>query len=252
MSNTEIEEICLKYNISDYTINSDGTIDVDGDVNFYDYGLTKIQLNFNKVTGYFHLGGNELTSLKGSPKEVGGNFSCSYNDLTSLEGGPEKVNGNYYVYNNKLNNLNGSPKEVGGNFDCSNNKLTDLKGSPKGVGGNFYCNNNKITSLEFGPEVIKNGTYSVQNNDLYDTYGLKTKGYHYIYLNNNPVSNVFINKHGFNEFDPKSVIYFNSAKIIEKKNNEYSVNIKRLQYIQTMFEIKIDTIKISKYYDINY
>ena len=231
MSNTEIEEICLKYNIFDFTINSDGTIDVNGGVNLDYYILTELQLKFNKVSGNFNCSGTGLTTLDGSPKEVGGVFYCYKNKLTSLEGGPIKVSGN---------------------FDCGDNKLTDLKGSPKEVGGNFYCNNNKITSLEFGPEVIKNGTYSAQNNDLYHTYGLKTKGYHYIYLNNNPISNVFINKHGFNEFDSRLVKYFNSAKVIENKNNEYSVNVKRLQYLQTMFENKIDTIKISKYYDINY
>ena len=231
MSNDEIEEICLKYNIFDFTINSDGTIDVNEGVHLDYYILTELPLKFNKVNGNFNCSGTGLTTLDGSPKEVGGVFYCYNNKLTSLEGGPIKVSGN---------------------FDCGDNKLTDLKGSPKEVGGNFYCHNNKITSLEFGPEVIKNGTYSVQNNDLYDTYGLKTKGYHYIYLNNNPVSNVFINKHGFNEFGPKLVIFFNSAKIIEKKNNEYSVNIKRLQYIQTMFENKIDTIKMAKFYDINY
>jgi hypothetical protein len=205
-----IEEICKKYGISNYTINDDKSIDVDGHVIIWDMGLTELPLKFNKVNG---------------------DFECYDNKLTSLEGGPIKVSGN---------------------FDCGDNKLTDLKGSPKEVGGNFNCSNNELTSLEFGPEVIKNGTYSVRNNDLYDTYGLKTKGYHYIYLNNNPVSNVFINKHGFNEFDPRLVKYFNSAKVIEKKNNEYSVNIKRLQYLQTMFENKIDTIKIAKFYDINY
>ena len=73
-------------------------------------------------------------------------------------------------------------------------------------------------------------------------------------LNSNDFSQFInkINKYGVNEFDPRLVRYFNSAKIIEKKNNEYLVNIKRLQYIQTMFDIKIDTIKISKYYDIIY
>ena len=231
MSNTEIEEICLKYNIFDFTINSDGTIDVNGDVNLDYYILTELQLKFNKVSGNFNCSVTGLTTLDGSPKEVGGVFYCYKNKLTSLEGGPIKVSGN---------------------FDCGDNKLTDLKGSPKEVGGNFYCHNNKITSLEFGPEVIKNGTYSAQNNDLYHTYGLKTKGYHYIYLNNNPISNVFINKYGLNEFDSRLVKYFNSAKVIEKKNYEYLVNIKRLQYLQTMFENKIDTIKIAKYYDINY
>ena len=32
MPNTEIEEICKKYKITNYTINDDGLIDVDGGV----------------------------------------------------------------------------------------------------------------------------------------------------------------------------------------------------------------------------
>ena len=234
MSNDEIEEICLKYNIGNYTINSDGSIDVNQGVYLDYYELTSLPLKFNKVNGNFDCSKTGLTTLKGSPKEVGGVFYCFGNKLTSLKGGPE---------------------HVGNSFYCYDNKLTDLKGSPKWVGGDFYCNNNKLTSLESGPEIIKNGIYSAQQNNLYHLYGLKTKGYNYIYLNGNPVSNVFINKinkYGVNEFDQRLVRYFNSAKIIEKKNNEYSVNIKRLQYIQTMFDIKIDTIKISKYYDIIY
>jgi hypothetical protein len=122
----EIDRICRKYGIMDYTINEDMSIDVDGSVSFYDRGLSKIPLKFNKVSRDFGCNDNKLTTLEGSPKEVGGHFYCNYNQLTTLEG---------------------SPKEVGGNFHCGNNKLTTLEGAPKYVGGYFYCRNNPVYSL---------------------------------------------------------------------------------------------------------
>ena len=42
----DIDSICKKYNITNYTINSDGSIDVDGDVNLSNRGLTKLPLKF--------------------------------------------------------------------------------------------------------------------------------------------------------------------------------------------------------------
>ena len=109
-----IEKICKKYKIKNYTINPDGSIDVDGNVGFNGMELTKLPLKFNKVTGFFWCMDNELTSLEGCPKEVGGDFYCPSNKLTSLEYSPQKV---------------------GGSFGCGNNLLTTLKGAPKKVGG---------------------------------------------------------------------------------------------------------------------
>jgi hypothetical protein len=49
----DIDSICKKFGITNYTINPDGTVDVDGDVDLYNKGLTKLPLKFGKVTGYF-------------------------------------------------------------------------------------------------------------------------------------------------------------------------------------------------------
>jgi hypothetical protein len=115
-----ISLICKRYRIKNYTINPDGTIDVNGDVDLYGFDLNELPLNFNKVTGYFNCGGNNLTSLKGCPRWVGGCFSCNKNQLTSLEF---------------------SPDYVGGSFDCYTNQLTDNYYDME-IGGYFY------TSLE--------------------------------------------------------------------------------------------------------
>jgi len=86
-----IEQICELYNIKNYTINKDGSIDVDGDVFLYKRNLNKLPLNFNKVSGVFYCDNNELTSLVGAPKEVGGSFYCDNNKLISLKGAPNRV-----------------------------------------------------------------------------------------------------------------------------------------------------------------
>jgi hypothetical protein len=115
------------------TFNSDGTIDVDGDIDITDKMVDngKFKYKFGNVSGDFSCSANELTSLEGAPTEVGGDFSCSANELTSLEGAPTEVGGAFICSVNNLTSLNGSPKEVGGIFYCKGNP--DLK-SLDGIG----------------------------------------------------------------------------------------------------------------------
>jgi hypothetical protein len=110
-----ISLICKKYNITNYTINPDGSIDVNGDVWINNKELTELPLTFNKVTGYFDCGGNSLTTLKGSPKWVGGFFYCDNNQLTSLEFSPEYVGGWFSCeFNDLIDNYCGT--EIVGKF----------------------------------------------------------------------------------------------------------------------------------------
>ena len=113
-----IQDICKQYNIKNYTINPDGSIDVDGDVNLWNLGLTELPLIFNKVSGYFNCGANELTTLKGSPRYVGDYFGCNKNKLTSLEFSPEYVGGSFFCINNKLTD-NYCETDISDNFDTS-------------------------------------------------------------------------------------------------------------------------------------
>ena len=57
-SKFNVEE-CIK---GTYTINSDGSYDVIGNVYLHNKGLTKIPVKFNMVTGYFDCTYNNLTS----------------------------------------------------------------------------------------------------------------------------------------------------------------------------------------------
>ena len=126
-------EICKRYDIENYTINDDGSIDVDGEVELYGHQLTELPLTFNKVTGDFHCHFNKLTTLKGSPRWIGGRFSCRLNKLTSLEF---------------------SPDYVGGDFRCSYNDLTDNYCDTE-IQGDFYTTL-KQDGLIFGANKVIN------------------------------------------------------------------------------------------------
>lgn len=95
----DIDSICERYSISNYSINDDGTIDVNGDVEFDDDDdvLDRIPLRFNRVSGSFICYNNKLTSLEGCPKYVGSNFDCGYNELTTLKFCPTYVGAVLYV-----------------------------------------------------------------------------------------------------------------------------------------------------------
>ncbi len=171
----DIRAICQKYEIENYIINEDGSIDVDGSVKLTNMYLTKLPLKFRNVTGYFacnynllsslegcpksvgdtfYCWHNQLTSLKGCPKLVGNDFRCDYNQLTSLEGAPQSVGGYFMCESNQLTSLEGCPEKVGGGFFCGYNNLTSLEGCPESVGGNFNCHGNQLTSLEGCPKSV--------------------------------------------------------------------------------------------------
>jgi len=150
----DIDSICDRYGITNYTINDNGTVDVDGSVNLYlsapanDYsGLTKLPLRFGIVNGFFDCSDNKLTTLEGSPDQVNGDFYCSNNQLATLEGAPSYVGGSFNCYNNQLTKLEGCPDHVGGYFDCNNNQLISLEGCIDHVDGYFYCEDNPIYSI---------------------------------------------------------------------------------------------------------
>ena len=120
-----IESWLKEYNIQNYTINDDFTIDVNGNVNL---GLKDL----SEFPDYIQF------------RVVKNSFDCSYNHLKSLRGVPKEVGDGFYCYNNQLITLKGSPEIVKKKFNCSDNKLTTLEGAPKEVGGDFDCSDNKV------------------------------------------------------------------------------------------------------------
>jgi hypothetical protein len=189
-SKEDIDSICRKYRIRNYTINGDGSVNVDGDVNLHSEGLSELPLKFGKVSGNFYCNSNLLLNLVGSPLEVGGEFNCSNNQLTSLEGAPNKVGGGFNCHNNQLESLEEAPREVGGGFYCYCNQLTSLVGSPKKIDGDFECYGNKLTSLEGISKYISGGI-NCQNNQLRDVRGVKDGWSGRISILGNPVFEIF-------------------------------------------------------------
>jgi hypothetical protein len=159
------ENILEKIVKGTYTIQSDGTVDVKGNVNLNKTNLTKLPVKFGRVTGYFSCSDNQLTSLEGAPQSVGNYFYCSNNKLTSLKGAPQSVGGGFYCNDNQLSSLEGAPQSVVDIFDCSHNQLTSLEGAPPSVVGSFYCNYNQLTSLEGAPQSV-GGYFDCSNNKV--------------------------------------------------------------------------------------
>jgi len=114
----ELLKKCVK---GTYTINDDGSIDVDGDVILSSRKLIKIPFKFRNIIGDFFCSDNLLTSLEGAPINVGDSFNCSGNRLTSL---------------------NNAPNIVGGDFSCTCNRLTSLDGAPDSISVDFLCVHN--------------------------------------------------------------------------------------------------------------
>ena len=214
----EMNSICKKYGIKNYTIMDDGSIDVDGSVDLTSYELTELPLKFGVVTWNFFCSQNNLTTLKGCPREVGGRFTCNHNNLTTLSGSPESVGGHFNCSNNKLTTLEGSPKSIGDGFDCDGNNLTSLEGSPESVGGTFYCFKNNLTDLKGSPESIGGG----------------------FYCHTNPIGSIF------DKVDIDFIRAFKTFKVL----NDGVVDLKRLRYVMEIFDKPIDLKDIKKYYTI--
>jgi hypothetical protein len=136
----EIKDLCSKYDIENYQIRDDGSIDVYENVGLFD-NFEELPVCFNEVSGFFVCKNNNLTTLKGCPKKVGGFFGCSHNIITSLEYSPKIVMRDFYCWHNdNLTSLEGlEDTYITGKLDVSHSRyLYSLKGFPKKVGG-FSC-----------------------------------------------------------------------------------------------------------------
>ena len=160
-----INDICKEYVIENYTINEDGSIDVDGSVLISNNPhLKQLPIRFNKVSGFFNCSRNSLTTLDGCPKEVGGYFSCGENQLTSLIGCPEVVGYGFDCWFNEIDSLEGLPSRINGNLVCTNNRITSLKGGPMIIEGSFHLDRNPISIVDASIEV--NSTIYIEKTNI--------------------------------------------------------------------------------------
>ena len=198
-SNLKIEKICKNLGIKNFQIVDGGhfpwklyLVNVDGDVDISNRGLSRIPVKFGRVEGHFNCQNNKLTSLEGAPQSVSRDFDCSYNKLTSLDGSPRSVGRNFYCEYNKLTSLEGAPQSVSRDFDCRNNLLTKLEGAPQNV-GYFNCQNNQLTSLEGAPKNV-GGYFDCTTNKLTTFRGIpeyslnEDRGF---YCEENPIYEIY-------------------------------------------------------------
>lgn len=154
-----IKEWLKKYDIRNYKINNDNTIDVNGDIDLNHYSKPELPsyIQFNIINGIFTINHSKLKTLRGCPQEVTDIFQCmNCTSLKTLEGGPKKVGGEFNCsYCTNLTSLKGAPKEVGSFYCEYNNSLKTLEGGP--ITASYYhvdrCG--KLTSLEGCPKVVK-------------------------------------------------------------------------------------------------
>jgi hypothetical protein len=142
----EIAKICEEYKIKNWSLNSDGLVDVNGLVFLSGKGLKKLPLKFGTITGGFDCQLNGLTTLEGAPHTVGDYFDCHTNLLTSLEGAPHTVGTYFDCGNNNLTSLEFAPKSVGSDFWCYNNYIRSFEGLVN-IGPIFYCNHNPLKKI---------------------------------------------------------------------------------------------------------
>ena len=138
---TRIENWLKEYNIKNYTINDDLTIDVKGCVDLKGYPEEELPeyIQFRTISDYF--------KIRNCPK------------LKSLKGCPQKVYNAFYCYNcENLESLKYCPQRINGYFDCSGcSKLKSLDGGPQYIGAHFYCKKCNVKFTFY--DVAKNINY---------------------------------------------------------------------------------------------
>ena len=164
----DIKQICQRYFLENYTINQDGTVDVDRHVTLQSNGLTKLPLKFGKVNGYFNCNFNKLITLEGSPTEVTRYFLCTNNKLITLIGGPKQVGGSYYCEYNHLKDVHGFPEYFYNNIYIKENPVSEI------INLVISINEEKFVKYLNEYDVIRDGCKIVEQR-LEEAYWMATK-----------------------------------------------------------------------------
>lgn len=133
-----------------FTINSDGSVDVEGHYNFDYNNLTKLPIKFGVVNGTLRLGRNHLTTLEGCPHLVTEEFSIVRNPIKSLAFSPKIVQGSFFAAETLITDLQGGPEFVGELSIEDNDHLTSLVGLPKEIEKHINISRSRRI-WDFGP-----------------------------------------------------------------------------------------------------
>jgi hypothetical protein len=111
---------CIRLGLKNYTINDDGTVDVNDHV-YLDTPMVKFPIKFGTINGSFTCTHNKLETLEGCPNHITGSFDCTNNNLYSLEHSPKYVGGFFQCNRNHIDNIIGIGR-VGGLIIFSDNQ----------------------------------------------------------------------------------------------------------------------------------
>jgi hypothetical protein len=154
----ELENIkawCESLEITNYTINSDGSVDIQGDISI-DSETMDNQLQFpiklNIVDGNMIIQNAGITSLINMPHTVNGNFQASNCDLISLEGCPKIIKGDFDFTNNSVSSF------WVGNYDVY-------------VGGDIYTSSNDFKPFNIFMQFLCGFNEEDYDDDPYNDWG---------------------------------------------------------------------------------
>tara|TARA_Y100000389_G_scaffold127220_1_gene124559 strand:- start:1053 stop:1643 length:591 start_codon:yes stop_codon:yes gene_type:complete len=139
-----IEEVLDQYNVVDYSINNDGSVNLTKDITFFKKNLDKIPFNISKAPRVLDFSFNNISSLEGSPEECDTIFYAMNNisDLTGVTITSRLLS----LSNNKIEKIN-FPKEFKTNeLLLNHNNIYELTGIPINFNGKIFLNHNPIAT----------------------------------------------------------------------------------------------------------
>jgi len=143
--------------VMNYTVNSDKSVNVIGDLSFPEFAsfLKELPLNFNIVSGDFDCSLlKNLTTLKGAPVEVGGTFNCSYTSINSLEFAPKKAK--HLIFDNSVESI------VNGNTTCIYKHVTIISRTSNSISRQI---DKLVQNTEYLPIIFKYLPFFLLNDD---------------------------------------------------------------------------------------
>ena len=139
-----IKEVLDQYNVVDYSINNDGSVNLTKDITFFKKNLDKIPFNISKAPRILDFSFNNISSLEGSPEECDTIF-YAMNNISDLKG-ITITSRLLSLSNNKIEKLN-FPKEFKTDeLLLNHNNIYELTGIPINFNGKILLNHNPIST----------------------------------------------------------------------------------------------------------
>ncbi len=108
MINKELIELfCEEFNIKNYYINENYSINVYQNVVLDNFIGDELPIKFNKVIGYFSCNKSNIKSFKNFPNFIEENIYLQGNIIENFHGFPKKVKGRIFLWGSTIKSLDG-------------------------------------------------------------------------------------------------------------------------------------------------